>query len=171
MGGGWRRRAVPRIRRLQAPAASPDADDISLAMLRRPLVAVLPFGCVGDDDTLRLLGSELAEMVRDRLAAVPQLRAILISSEFLERAPEHALDLICRQLHVGRLVTGRCHRNAFGMSLYVEVSDTHEGKVLWARFLRGDARALLAPDSAAMQNLHGALANALRPRHAAPAAL
>ena len=140
-------------------------------MLRRPLVAVLPFGGVDDDATLRLLGSELAEMVRERLAGLPELRAILISSEFLERAPEHALDLICRQLHVGRLVTGRCHRSPCGTSLYVEVSDTREGKVLWARFLRGGARELLAPDSATMESLHGALAQALRPRQAAPEAL
>ncbi len=168
MWGGHLRGSLPKIRRLQLPAP-PDPDAISLAMLRRPLVAVLPFGCVDGNPTLRLLGSELAELVRERLVTVPELQAILISSEFLERAPEHALDLICRQLHVGRLVTGRCHRNAFGTSLYVEVSETREGKVLWARFLRGDARELLAPDSAAMEHLHGALAHALRPRQAAPA--
>jgi TolB-like protein len=146
-----------------------DAGDITPALLRRPLVAVLPFGSVDGDASLALLGSELAEMVRERLAGVPELRAILISSAFLERAPEHALDLICRQLHVGRLVTGRCHRAATGASLFVEVSETREGKVLWASFLRGTAHELLAPDSAQMERLHVGLAQALRPQSPPPA--
>jgi TolB-like protein len=154
------------------PADAPvDPADITPALLRRPLVAVLPFGSVAGDASLRLLGSELAELVRERLARVPELRAILISSEFLERAPEHALDLICRQLHVGRLVTGRCHRGAAGASLFVEVSETREGKVLWACFLRAAAHELLDPDSPAMAGLHAGLAQALRPPPPPPVAL
>jgi TolB-like protein len=142
----------------------PDEDDEDLVLaLRRPLVAVLPFAPAGGDAALRLLGSELAGLLRERLAGVPALRAILISSEFLERAPEHALELICRQLHIGHLITGKCYRHPQGESLYVELTDTREWNVQWAQFCRGSARELLAPDSPGLVALQVALQEALLP--------
>jgi len=151
---------------LNAPAdrlpLSEEDEDLILAV-RRPLVAVLPFAPAGGDPALRALGSEVANLLRERLAAVPALNAILISSEFLDRAPEHALELICRQLHIGHLITGKCYRQPDGESLYVELTDTREWNVQWAQFCRGDARTLLAPDSPALATLQTALQGALVP--------
>lgn len=129
--------------------------------LRRPLVAVLPFQPVEDDESLRLLGAELADAVREGLARAPAVRAILISSEFLQRAPEHAIELICRHLGVGHLVSGRCHRTPLGPSLYVELSDTREWHVRCARFYRGNAQDLLAEGSTAMASLQALLQETL----------
>jgi TolB-like protein len=131
------------------------------APLRRPLVAVLPFDAADGDAALRLLGSELADLLREGLSAMPDLRTILIRSECLERAPDYALDLICRQLRIGQLVTGRCHHTPVGNALYIEVSETREGKVLWARYLRGEPRELLAPESPQLAALRDELAHAL----------
>lgn len=138
-------------------------DEEVIRAVRRPLVAVLPFAPAGNDPALRQLGCEVAALLRERLATVPALRAILISSEFLERAPEHALELICRQLHIGHLITGRCYRHALGESLYLELTDTREWNVQWAQFCRGDARALLAPGSKAFDTLQLRLQGALLP--------
>lgn len=140
-----------------------DEDADLIEAVRRPLVAVLPFAAVGGDPALRLLGSELADLLRERLARVPALSAILISSEFLERAPEHALELICRQLHIGHLVTGKCYRHPLGESLYLELTDTRQWNVQWAQFCRGDARALFAPDSRVLASLQVALQETLQP--------
>ncbi|MDB5859280.1 MAG: hypothetical protein JWQ76_2969 [Ramlibacter sp.] len=147
-----------------SPAHSSGLDDeydTALA-LRRPLVAVLPFAPAGDDAALRLLGSELAVQLRERLARAPALSAILISSEFIDRAPEHALELICRQLHIGHLVTGKCYRHPRGRSsLYVELTDTRDWHVRWAQVFRGTAHDLLLPESPELEALQASLQAAL----------
>ena len=138
-----------------------DEQDTALA-LRRPLIAVLPFAPAGEDAALRLLGSELAEQLRERLAQAPALSAILISSEFIERAPEHALELICRQLHIGHLVTGKCYRHPGGRSsLYVELTDTRDWHVRWAQVFRGTAHDMLLPDSTELAALQAGVQAAL----------
>jgi TolB-like protein len=141
-----------------------DDDDDLLPPLRRPLVAVLPFGPAGDDAALRLLGSELADLLRERLARMPALGAILISSEFLERAPEHALELVCRRLRVGHLVWGKCYPHRDGPSLYLELADTRDWNVHWAGFYRSQALQLLAPDCAAWGPLQAQLQASLLAR-------
>ena len=119
----------------------------------RPLVAVLPFTPCGGDASLPLLCSELAERLRERLARDPVLQAILISSDFLAKAPPHALELICRELRVGHLLTGKCHGTGTEPSLYVELTDTRDWHIRWADFYAEGARALLAEDSEAMATL------------------
>lgn len=119
----------------------------------RPLVAVLPFTVGAVDPALRLLGTEIADLLRERLARDPQVRAILINSDFLAEAPPHALELVCRELEVGALVSGRCHGPMDAPSLYVELADTRYWRIRWARFFDGDARALLAADGPEMDDL------------------
>jgi TolB-like protein len=120
---------------------------------RRPLVAVLPFTPNGDDPALRLLGVEVADLLRERLAADPAMQAILISSDFLAKAPPHALELICRELRVGHLISGKCHGTASEPSLYVELTDTREWHIRWANFYRGEARSLVAADGEGIAGL------------------
>ena len=127
----------------------------------RPLVAVLPFAPGSDDPTLRLLGSELADRLRDRLAADPATGAILISSDFLANAPPHALELICRELRVGHVITGKCHGPGEAPSLYVELTDTRAWYVHWASFQRGTAHRLLDEHGEAMNQLVAELRCAL----------
>jgi TolB-like protein len=128
---------------------------------RRPLVAVLPFSPATDAAGLRLLGGEIADLLRERLAQDPALQAILISSDFLAKAPSHALELICRELGIGFLVSGKCHGTGGQPSLYVELTDTRDWHIRWAHFFRGTARTLLAADGEAMQQLVAALRQAL----------
>ena len=138
-----------------------DALDTVLAV-RRPLVAVMPFAPAGEDAALRLLGSGLAEQLREGLSRAPAVSAILISSEFIERAPEHALELICRQLHIGHLVTGKCYRDPRGhCSLYVELTDTRDWNVRWAHVYRGTADAMLLPESSELAALQDGVQAAL----------
>jgi TolB-like protein len=138
-----RRRLIPQ------PAPLLDPSDLIGPERWRPLVAVLPFAHTRDAE-LHLLGGEIFDLLRERLARDPAVQAILISSDFLAKAPPYAVDLICRELRIGYLISGRCHGDADEPSLYVELTDTHEWSVQWAQFFRGDARQLLAQDSAAM---------------------
>ncbi|MCG2591819.1 hypothetical protein LZ009_03405 [Ramlibacter sp. XY19] len=138
-----------------------DEEDIAQA-LRRPLVAVMPFAPAGDDAALRLLGSGLAQQLRTGLMQTPAIEAILVNSEFIERAPEHALELICRQLRIGHLVTGRCSRDARGgCSLYVEVTDTRDWAVHWAQVFRGTADAMMLPESSELARMLASVQAAL----------
>ena len=127
----------------------------------RPLIAVLPFTPCGEDSRLRLLGSEIADRLRERLATDPATQAILISSDFLAQAPPHALELICRELRVGHLISGHCHATGDEPSLYVELADTRDWHIRWAEFYRFGARAMVADDGAAMDRLVAGLRNAL----------
>ena len=123
----------------------------------RPLVAVLPFRSSDGDADLRILGEEIADLLRERLAADPAMQAILISSEFLAKAPPHALELICRELRIGHLISGKCHGTGSDPSLYVELTDTREWHIHWANFYRGGARDLLAAKGQAMDSMAGEL--------------
>jgi TolB-like protein len=120
---------------------------------RRPLVAVLPFTPAADEPSLRLLGGDLADVLRERLARDPALQAILISSDFLAKAPPHAVELICRELGIGYLVSGQCHAAGERPSVYIELTDTRDWHIRWARFFRGTARSLLASDGDEMSRL------------------
>ena len=133
----------------------------------RPLVAVLPFGSNGHDAGLRILGEEIADLLRERLAADPAMQAILISSDFLAKAPPHALELICRELRIGHLISGKCHGTGSEPSLYVELTDTREWHIRWANFYRGGARSLLADEGDALDSMAGQLRRILveRPSH------
>ncbi len=129
--------------------------------MRRPLVAVLPFTPAGDDALLRILANDIADLLRDRLAHDPAVQAILISSDFLAKAPPHALELICRELGVRYLISGKCHGTNGNSSLYVELADTRDWHIRWAQFYRGTARTLLAGEGDAMAQLVAALRHAL----------
>ena len=146
-----------------APSHDLDENEADLALaLRRPLVAVLPFAPAGDDESLRLLGSGLAQQLREGLGQVPAIDAILVSSEVIERAPEHALELICRQLHIGHLVAGKCSRDSRGgCSLYVELTDTRTWNLRWAEVFRGTAEAMMLPDSTELAALTASVQAAL----------
>ena len=124
---------------------------------RRPLVAVLPFQTIGGGTSLQGLGGEIADLLRERLESDPVLHAILISSDFLAKAPPHAVELICRELRVGYLITGKCHGHGGEPSLYVEVTDTRDWHIRWANFYRERARALLADEDNAMSELVASL--------------
>jgi TolB-like protein len=115
-------------------------------------VAVLPFTPGTDDDTLRMLGNDIADLLRERLAQDPTLQAILISSDFLAKAPPHAVELICRELRIGYLVSGQCHGGPRA-SLYVELTDTRDWHIRWARFFRGTAHTLLSEPGGEMGQL------------------
>lgn len=135
-------------------------DDLAIAP-RRPLVAVLPFACQQDDAALRILGTDAADLLRETLALTPELGAILISSDFLARAPAHALELICRQLRVGFLVSGKCYRSGPYFSVYIELADTRDWHVLWADFIKGHGRDLLVPGSTALDGVVAGVRRAL----------
>lgn len=128
-------------------------------------MAVLPFAGDNPDPALRLLGTEIADLLRERLAQDPQVQAILISSDFLSKAPPHALELVCRELEVGALVSGRCYAPPHAPSLYVELAETRHWCIRWAHVFHGNARALLAPGSPEMETVFAGLRSVLvRPR-------
>ena len=132
-------------------------------MTWRPLVAVLPFSAPAEHPELRALSAELADALRERLAEDPALQAILISSDFLAKAPPHALELACRQLGVGYVISGNCHPGPHP-TLYVELADTRDWTIHWAHAFRGDARTLLPEDSADMASLVEVLRHELATR-------
>ena len=130
-------------------------------LVGRPLVALLPFIPCGRDPALRLLGNDIADRLRERLAADPTIGAILISSEFLSNAPPHAMELMCRELRVGHLISGKCHATGAESSLYVELTDTRDWHVRWAEFYRFGAASMLAEDGKAVAALVRQLREAL----------
>ena len=127
----------------------------------RPMLAVLPFTTSGSGPGLQQLGEDVTGRLRECLAADPTLQALLVHSDFLAKAPPHALELICRELRVGHLITGKCHAGD-EPSVYVELTDTRDWHVRWAEFYRGAARTLAASDGASMTALVGELRLALR---------
>ena len=129
----------------------------------RPLLAVLPFTTIGADPSLQGLGDEIADRLRAAMECDPALQAILISSDFLAKAPPHAIELICRELRVGHLISGKCHGHGKQPSLYVEVTDTRDWHIRWAHFYRERARALLDADDGAMSDLVASLRRLLTP--------
>ena len=141
---------------LQEPLLDPPSRE-AVAAMRRSLVAVLPFQAARDDPALRLLGNEIADVLREKLERDPALQAILISSDFLAKAPPHAVELICRELRVGYLISGKCHGSIAAPSLYVEVTDTRDWHIHWAHFYREDARALLCAGDDTMNDLVASL--------------
>lgn len=146
-------RAAPHPLDPAHSALQPPPDDLPLPV--RPLVAVLPFTAHGGggDGALRLMGTELADRLRERLASDPAVQAILISSDFLAKAPPHALDLICRELRVGHIISGKCHATGGAPSVFVELTDTRDWHIRWAEFYSGAARELLAEDGRALEQL------------------
>ena len=156
--------ALPRRQRLDsAHSALQPPPDLPLPV--RPLVAVLPFIPHGGDGRLRLMGTELADRLRERLASDPAVQAILISSDFLAKAPPHALDLICRELRVGHLISGKCHATGDEPSVYVELTETRDWHIRWAEFYTGAARDLLAADGRALDAVAKELRNELLMLH------
>lgn len=138
--------------------STPDLNAPSEAIGRRPLVAVLPFETLGGGPSVQGLGGEIADVLRERLEKDPVLHAILISSDFLAKAPPHAIELICRELRVGYLISGKCHAQGRGEpSLYVEVTDTRDWHIHWADFYRERARALLVDEGGTMTGLVASL--------------
>lgn len=127
----------------------------------RPLVAVLPFEGVGNDPALKQLGGEIADLLRERLARDPAVQAILVSSEFLSKAPPHAVELICRELRVGYLITGKCHRGLVQPSVYVELTDTRDWHIHWAQFYREAGLRLVTDEGSTMTDLAAVLARTL----------
>ena len=127
------------------------------------MVAVLPFTAVGGDRAARRLGGEIADALRERLESDPALQAILINSEFLSKAPPHALELVCRELRVGHVISGKCHGDGPKPSLYLEVAETRDWHIRWAHFYRERARALLDADDGAMSELVASLRRLLTP--------
>lgn len=130
----------------------------------RPLVAVLPFAAPAEHPELHSLSGELADLLRERLGEDPALHAILISSDFLAKAPPHALELACRQLGVGYVISGKCHGGGAHPSLYLEMADTRDWTIHWAHFFRGDARSLLPEGSEDMAMLVEVLRHELATR-------
>lgn len=143
-----------------------DLDPGAAPARRLPLVAVLPFTPNGVDPALRLLGAEIADLLRERLERDLELQAILISSDFLAKAPAHAIELICRDLRIGYLISGKCHGTSDHPSLYVELSDTRDWHIRWANFYRGQARSLLTGEGEAMNDLVAELRRSLVEHHA-----
>lgn len=134
-----------------------DPDRLADCIGRRPLVAVLPFSTRSEDPAMRLLADEIGDALRRRLELDPALQSILISSDFLDQAPPHALELVCRELRVGHVLSGKCHGPAAAPSVYVELTDTRDWHVRWARVYREQARDLLADAGDAPADLLAAL--------------
>jgi len=163
---------LPRIGRTRVSAAAcarpmavnTDYGSASVSPLNvRPLFGrpLVPFIPCGRGEALRLLGNDIADRLRERLAADPAMGAILISSDFLSNAPPHAVELICRDLRVGHLISGKCHATGSEPSLYVELTDTHDWHVRWAEFYRFGARSMLAEDGEAISGMVRHLRTAL----------
>jgi TolB-like protein len=126
------------------------------------MLAVLPFATAGSYPGLQQLGEEVTERVREGVAADPALQGLLVRSELLAKAPPHALELICRELRLGHLVTGKCHATGDEPSVFVELTDTRDWHVCWAEFYRGAARTLAAGDGPSLSALVNELRMALR---------
>jgi TolB-like protein len=148
-----------------SPVPTPsDPQQAIPALIGRPLVALLPFVPCGFDPSLRVLGNRIADRLREQLAADPMMGAILISSDFLAAAPPHAVELICRELRVGHLISGKCHGTGSEPSLYVELTDTRDWHVRWSEFYRFNAGAFLADDGHAIASMVRQLRDAFAER-------
>lgn len=98
-----------------------------------PWIAVLPFRAIGDDQTPAYFGAGLVE---DIIALLATLREpVVISSNSSQIYRETHLDVrrVGRELGISYVVSGSVRKSERWVRVYVELSETEGGTVLWAR--------------------------------------
>ncbi len=127
-------RLVEDLRRLGGPSPDPRlrlaAAEGSLPLPDYPSVAVLPFADGGENDQ-RYFADGMVEDIVQSLASLHELFVIARGSTLGLRVGESGIGDIGRALGVRYLVAGSVRRTHDQLRVWVELSDTSSGQILW----------------------------------------
>lgn len=127
----------------------------------RPSIAVVPFETRSHAQEQFVIGELLADGVITQLSRSPELRVISRLSTSAFRGRQATAAEVGRRLEVGYTLSGSYASLGDKVVINAELSDHRRGEVVWAERLSGDVMDLLQTDSALIQRLSEACAQAL----------
>ncbi len=98
-------------------------------------IAILPFAT--NDAAMEYLGDGIADSIRYRLSALPNLKVISSSSVLRYKGKQEQPHGIGQELNVRAVLTGRFYKNSDDVTLEVELADTDDNSLLWGQQYRG----------------------------------
>ena len=110
---------------------------VALSIIKRPdetldSVAVLPFSIIGEQTDLESLSDGLTESISNHLAQLPSLALVIArSSVFKYKGQDIDPQTVGAELGVDTLVIGRMGRRGDEISIYVELVNVEDNRLLW----------------------------------------
>jgi TolB-like protein/Tfp pilus assembly protein PilF len=112
-----------------------------------PSIAVLPFDNLSGDQSLDYLGDGVAEDIIAMLSRFPDLSVIARNSSFTYKGKPTDVRQIGEELGVGYVLEGSVRKDADAMRIVAQLTDTSDGKHVWAeRFDKSGADPLAIQD-------------------------
>jgi TolB-like protein len=111
------------------------AEDISVDG-QRPSIAVLPFRLVGTPDPRLAIADALPQDLITELSRLRWLFVIARASSFRFRSEDMDLDRIRTELNVRYCLSGTIEVQGQGMTVSVELCDTHDKGIVWSEQFR-----------------------------------
>lgn len=142
----------PRVRGLADESAPADF---------RPVIAVVPFETRSHAPEQFVIGELIADGVITQLSRSAELRVISRLSTSALRGRQHGAAALGAQLAAGFTLSGSYVSLDQRVVIMAELTDHRRGEVVWADRLSGDTLDLLQTDSALIQQLSEACAQAL----------
>jgi TolB-like protein/DNA-binding winged helix-turn-helix (wHTH) protein/Tfp pilus assembly protein PilF len=131
-------------------------------------IAVLPFANSSGDAASDYLSEGIADNIRDRIAALHELRVVARRSSVQFREARQDVQEVAVQLGVGRIIEGRFNRVRGRVTVSVELVDAASGFQMWSEIYEGSADELMLLEQALVRDLVTQLApdRALEPESA-----
>ena len=121
----------------QDPPSEPPREERS-----RPSIAVLPFALVGHAGPYAAIADALPHDLIAELSRLRWLFVIARGSSFRFRGEDATLERVRAALHVRYCLTGVVEIDGDAMVVVVELSDTHEGSVVWSERYQAEVGAV-----------------------------
>lgn len=103
-----------------------------------PVIAVLPFGLIGTDDTHRAIAEAVPTELIGTLTQMKGVRVVARGSSFRFSASDFALQDIRDQLGATYVLAGTVELYRHQLSIRTELTDLRAGHMVWAEAFDGD---------------------------------
>jgi adenylate cyclase len=130
----------------------------------RPTVAVIPFASRGAEAQHALIGEAVADELIAALSKTSELHVIsrLSTTAFGNRpADAKAFDDIREHLGASYVLSGRCTVIGQQVSLFVELAEASDSRIVWANTLKGTVQGLFNPQDDALAQIVSAVSSAV----------
>lgn len=117
---------------LHAQSKTPPAADPETARDGRPTLAVLPFAGIGLPDDIAMVADAIPAEIISSLSRLRWLRVIARQSTFRFRNDDVELATLHSVLGAGFCLSGRVERLGTRLGVFVDLSDTRSGSVMWS---------------------------------------
>lgn len=112
----------------------------------RPTIAVIPFAAQGGEAGHEMLGEALADEVIAALSRTSELHVISRLSTTVFGQRTQPIADIRHHLGANYVLSGTCRSSQTQVALFVELTDTRSGLVVWAEQLRGQVQGIFLDD-------------------------